>query len=204
MNITLPSKGNIDESKISGYLSRLATILSELVITDTKGNNIPPDIGAMEAVNHIKNYKSQSGKVILIGNGGSAAIVSHMHVDLCKAAGIKAIAFNDTPMLTALSNDHGYECVFERGVSLWADKGDLLIAISSSGKSDNIIRGVREAISKGCNVITLSGFKPDNPLRAMGHLNFYVNSDSYGYVELIHSIITHFLTDRAMSSQNSH
>ena len=138
---------------------------------------------------------------MIIGNGGSAAIASHMHNDLCKAVGIRAIIFNEPSLLTALSNDHGYGCVFERPIELWADSGDLLLAISSSGQSENILRAVRASLAPGCQVITLSGFKSDNPLRGMGHLNFYVPAQDYGLVELVHSGLTHFLTDRSMTSQ---
>ena len=73
----------------------------------------------------------------------------------------------------------------------------MLIAISSSGKSENIIRATNAALKKGCTVVTLSGFKADNPLRQIGHVNYYVPSDEYGYVELIHSIIAHYLSDAA-------
>ena len=138
---------------------------------------------------------------MLIGNGGSAAIASHMQNDLCKAVGVRAMVFNEPSLLTALSNDHGYGCVFERPTELWADNGDLLLAISSSGQSENILRAVRASVAQGCQVITFSGFGADNPLRRMGHLNFYVPSQVYGYVELVHSTLAHFLTDCAMKSQ---
>lgn len=145
---------------------------------------------------------------MLVGNGGSAAIVSHMQNDLCKAVGVRAMVFNEPPLLTALSNDHGYGCVFERPVDLWAESGDLLLAISSSGQSENILRAARSAKARGCQILTLSGFLADNPLRGMGHLNFYAPSQVYGYVELVHSVLAHFLTDCAVTSQaevgNSH
>jgi len=139
-------------------------------------------------------------KVMLIGNGGSAAIVSHMHNDLCMSVGVRAVVFHELPLLTALTNDHGYECVFARPLELWADPGDVLFAFSSGGRSTNILGAVRAALARDCQVITLSGFKPDNPLRGMGLLNFYVPSQSYGYVETAHSALAHFLTDSAALS----
>lgn len=107
------------------------------------------------------------------------------------------MVFTEASALTALANDYGYECVFERPVELWADADDLLVAISSSGQSENILRAARAASARNCRVITLSGFSADNPLRRLGNLNFYVPSPEYGYVELAHSVITHFLTDYA-------
>jgi len=70
------------------------------------------------------------GKALLIGNGGSAAIVSHMHNDLCKMVGVRAMCLTETPLMTALANDDGYETVFHKPISMWADRGDLLIAVS--------------------------------------------------------------------------
>lgn len=138
------------------------------------------------------------GKIMVIGNGGSAAIASHLQNDLCKAVGAKTMVFNEPPLLTALSNDHGYESVFERPVRLWADIDDLLIAISSSGESTNIIRAVHAAKDKGCNIIGFSGFKSSNTLRRLGNVNFYIASESYGEVEVSHLALTHYLTDHAM------
>ena len=105
------------------------------------------------------------------------------------------MAFNDSALLTCVSNDYGYEHVFEKPVEMFADTGDLLIAISSSGKSQNILRAVGAARLKNAKMITLSGFDEDNPLRSMGDLNFYVPSPSYGPVEVVHHSICHCLLD---------
>jgi D-sedoheptulose 7-phosphate isomerase len=78
---------------------------------------------------------------------------------------------------------------------MFADRGDILVAISSSGKSENIIKGVNSAKSKECSVITLSGFKEDNPLSAAGDFNFYVPAQEYGPVEVIHHSICHCILD---------
>ena len=75
---------------------------------------------------------------------------------------MRALTFYETPLLTAYSNDHGYECAFERLVKLWANKEDMLIAISSSGKSENILRAVQVSLERECWIVTLSGFQHDN------------------------------------------
>ncbi len=138
-------------------------------------------------------------KVIFIGNGASAAIASHMAADYSKNGKIPAITFNDSALLTCVSNDCGYQNVFKKPIELFAEQGDVLIAISSSGKSENIINGAEAAKSKGCKVITLSGFSADNPLSKLGDINFYVPSDKYSHVEIIHHSICHYMLDIIMS-----
>lgn len=142
-------------------------------------------------------------KVIFIGNGGSAAIASHMAVDFWKNGGIKATAFNDSSLLTCLSNDFGYEQVFARPIETFAEAGDLLIAISSSGNSPNILNGVKAARERGLKIITLSGFKPENKLSSLGDLNFFVPSEEYGPVEVLHQFICHYILDICMKGSGS-
>ena len=125
-------------------------------------------------------------KIIVVGNGGSAAIASHVAVDLTKAAGIRAVNFNEADLLTCLSNDYGYEHWVEKALEFWADYGDLVIIISSSGRSENLLNGAKCAKNLGLGVITLSGFDEDNPLRALGDLNLWVDSTEYNIVETTH------------------
>ena len=188
--------------KATSYFKCLYDLLRSAQVTDGRGAVLSLDEGANKAVGMILSVKSGSRKVMVIGNGGSAAIASHMKSDLCRSVGVRAMTFSEAPLLTALANDYGYECVFERSVKLWAGAGDLLVAISSSGQSENILRAVQAAAAQGCQIITLSGFRADNPLRRLGGLNFYIPSPDYGYVELAHSALTHFLTDCATMSQS--
>jgi D-sedoheptulose 7-phosphate isomerase len=185
----------------TSFFHQLTGILSKIEVTDLKGDSIPLDDATHQAAEMILSVQSRSGKVFLIGNGGSASIVGHMQTDLCNAGRVRAMVFFDTPMLTALSNDHGYGAVFERPIELWAETGDLLIAVSSSGQSENILRGVKQSLAQNCGVITLSGFRSDNPLRRLGHLNFYVPSQNYGPVESVHSLLTHFIADCVAGQQ---
>ena len=108
-------------------------------------------------------------KVILVGNGGSASIASHVSVDLTKSAGCRSITFNEPDLLTCFANDYGYEKWVEKALDFYAEPGDLAILISSSGKSPNIINGALRARHLGLSVVTLSGFSPDDvhstPLR---------------------------------------
>ncbi len=137
-------------------------------------------------------------KVMFIGNGGSAGIASHMAIDYSKNGNIRSQAFNDSSALTCLGNDLGYENVFAKQIELHARPGDLLVAISSSGNSENILGGVDQARKTGCQVITLSGFGEDNRLRGLGDINFYVPSQEYGFVEITHLALCHAVVDFAM------
>ena len=189
-------------SDFSGYTSELYRLLTE-VQTTTPASSTPLslDNGIRVAAGYIEAVRDGGGKVILVGNGGSAAIVSHMHNDLNKAVGVRAIVLTETGLLTALTNDLGYEHAYEKQVIHWAEADDLLLAVSSSGKSQNILRAVAAAREKGCRVVTLTGFAAENPLRQLGDVNYYVDSTLYGYVELAHQVITHFLTDCLMRDE---
>ena len=107
-------------------------------------------------------------KIIFIGNGGSAGIASHLAIDFSKNGGLRALAFNDPSALTCLGNDLGYENVFAKQLEFHARPGDLLIAISSSGTSPNILGAVKAARARDCKVVTFSGFTEDNDLRRTG------------------------------------
>jgi len=180
------------------YLAAFSRVLERIEITTHDGERMPLEQGIGSVIESLVSLKERGGKALLIGNGGSAAIVSHVHNDLCKSVGIRAIVFNEVPLLTAMANDDGYHTVFHRPVGLWADSADLLIAVSSSGESENIVKAATLAKEKGCRLVTFTGFKPNNRLRQLGDVNIYVPASHYGYVEMAHSVIAHFLTDTAM------
>jgi D-sedoheptulose 7-phosphate isomerase len=179
------------------YLVGFGRMLERIELTGPDGAPLPADVGIASIIDLIVRMRELGKKAMLIGNGGSAAIVSHIHNDLCKSVGLRAVVFNEPPLLTAIANDDGYHEVFARPVSLWADAGDLLIAVSSSGESENIVKAAALAQKKGCRLVTFTGFKPGNRLRQMGDVNVYVPIADYGYVEIAHSIVAHYVTDRA-------
>jgi D-sedoheptulose 7-phosphate isomerase len=187
--------------RASAYLERLSELVRGIRVTDRDGTEHGLDAGARLVIDMILSVRSAGSKAMVVGNGGSAAIAGHLQADLCNAVGVRTLTFTAAEMVTALSNDHGYGCVFERPIQLWAEPNDLLVAISSSGQSDNILRAVRAARACDCRVITLSGFQAHNPLRQSGDLNFYVASDAYGFVELAHAAVVHFLADAALTLQ---
>ncbi|MBT6047193.1 MAG: SIS domain-containing protein [Candidatus Scalindua sp.] len=177
------------------YYNCLVGLMSSVVFTSSERNNIDFYDGIEKVCNLIMTQVNSGNKLMFIGNGASAAISSHMSTDFWKTCGIRAIAFNDSSLLTCLGNDFGYEYIFEKSIEMFADPGDILVAISSSGKSENILRGVNSAKLKECSVITLSGFKDDNPLSSAGDFNFYVPVQEYGTVEVIHHSICHCILD---------
>ncbi len=177
------------------YINKLKNILLNIQITDSINTNIDLNHSIEKGIEIITAQSDKRNKIIIIGNGGSASIANHLAIDLWKNAGIRATTYSDSALLTCISNDFGYEHVFEKPIEMFADKGDVLIAISSSGMSENIINGAVAAKKKGCKIITMSGFKENNSLRSRGEINFYVPSDSYGYVELAHSILCHCIVD---------
>ena len=174
-------------------LSSLKMMLDEILVTDSKRKDVPLDEGLDLAVQMI--LADRRKKVMFIGNGASSSIASHMAADFWKNAGVCATAFNDSAMLTCISNDCGYENVFSKPIKMFAQSGDVLMAISSSGNSENILRGAQSARDRGCSVISFSGFKAENPLRGMGDLNFYVPAQSYGPIEVIHHALCHCIVD---------
>lgn len=127
-------------------------------------------------------------KIIVIGNGGSAAMASHVSVDFTKVTGIRAINFNEADLITCFANDYGYERWIVEALNAYADPGDLVILISSSGRSANIVNGAVRAKEMGLKIVTLSGFDEGNPLRQLGDINLWADSKSYNAVEMTHHI----------------
>ncbi len=136
----------------------------------------------------ISGTHASGGKVILAGNGGSAAMASHVAVDLVKAAKIRAINFNEADLITCFANDYGYENWIVRAINAYADPDDLLILVSSSGQSENMINAALKAKELGLKLMTLTGFDKANPLRSMGLINFWLDSSHYNTVEMTHHI----------------
>jgi len=140
----------------------------------------------LKIVETIIEIKKNKKKIILVGNGGSAAIASHVSVDFTKMCKIRAINFNEADLLTCFSNDYGYENWVCKALSFYGDKGDLLICISSSGESKNIINGAKFGKKMGCKIITLTGSDEKNKVKKIGHINLWLNSKNYNIIEMVH------------------
>jgi D-sedoheptulose 7-phosphate isomerase len=134
-------------------------------------------------------------RIFFVGNGGSNAICSHMMEDYAKIARFKTQTFSDPALITCFANDYGFENAMYEWIRLNGDSKSLLVAISSSGESLNILGAAKAAQECEMGVITLSGFKRDNKLKIQGHINFHIDIENYGIVECFHQVILHVLLD---------
>ena len=148
--------------------------------------DVTPQLVALAEL--VEKKGKQGARFFFAGNGASASIASHAAVDFTKQVGIKAYDFNEPNFITALSNDYGYENWVGKALEFRAETGDVLVLISSSGKSPNILSAAKQAKSMGLVLVTFSGFAADNPLRLAGDINFWVDSRAYNIVECTHMI----------------
>ena len=166
-------------------------------VTDNAGASVDIENFIDAAIARCRKAHQAGGKVMFIGNGASASHASHMAADFSKNGHIRSVAFNDAAALTCYANDYSYEEVFSKQIEIQGQAGDVLVAISSSGESENIVLAAQAALEIGASVITLTGFAPDNRLRQLGDLNAWVPSPEYGFVEIAHLGIIHAVVDLA-------
>lgn len=179
------------------YLNELISAIHRTEFYKTgKDYQFPDFETAMKAlVDYISDFKNAGKQLFFIGNGGSAAIASHMTADYMKNGGMKTYSLYDSSVTTCLANDYGYEEVFLRPLNFLANKEDLLIAISSSGNSENIVNAINAAKRKGAKIITLSGFSRDNKIVTLGDYGIYVPVSHYGIVESVHGLLLQQIVD---------
>ena len=177
------------------YFRELALAVERVMCTGPLGETLSRAEAFDSALALSMESTGRGNKLMFIGNGGSAAIAGHMAIDFSNNGGMRAVCFNDAAAITCLANDFGFEEVFARQLGFYAYPGDVLYAISSSGRSADILRAVEAARRLGCQVITLSGFRADNPLRTLGNVNFYVAREEYGMVEVAHTALIHAVVD---------
>jgi D-sedoheptulose 7-phosphate isomerase len=175
--------------------------VGSIEITDIKSYKLFIEDGISKVCALLTKIRRVKGNIYIIGNGGSASIASHAAVDFMNVAKLSAHTLHDSAVLTCMANDYGYENSFSSILKTVVKENDLLIAISSSGQSKNIINAVKIAKENGIVVITLSGFSSENGLRSSGDINFWSNSSDYGMVEISHQFILHNIADRF--NQNS-
>ncbi len=168
----------MDRNFLASYINDYAKLV------DTSHDRIDDIIKICQAVVDANDH---GRKTIIVGNGGSSAISSHFSVDLTKNAGIRCVNFNEPDLITCFANDYGFEHWIEKAVEFYGDKGDVFIAISTSGSSKNILNGCESAQKmEFSKIITLSGHDPNNKLRTMGNINLWVDSRAYNFVENFH------------------
>lgn len=167
-----------DLTFIKDYLNRYKSSLFE--------TDVSHELIKMKEI--LLKIKENGKKVIIAGNGGSAAMASHVAVDFTKQGGIRAINFNEADLITCFANDYGFENWVTKAIEFYCDKGDMVILISSSGSSTNMINAAQTAKKLGISVITFTGFNSNNPLKKEGELNFWLDSKAYNIIENTHQI----------------
>ena len=170
------------------FFSNYADSISELL------KNVDTNL-IKASVNLIANTKKNKNKIYIVGNGGSSSIASHVSVDFTKVAKINCSTFNNANLITCFANDYKYENWVVEAIKAYSLEQDLFILISSSGTSKNIVNAAQYCKQKKINLITLSGFKKNNPLSQSGNINFHVESEEYNYIEMTHHIILLSIVD---------
>ncbi len=177
------------------YLNEFEKALKNTKITPDSGNAMDYEAGMKALFEYFYDIKIGRRGLFICGNGGSAGIAIHMTADFLKNGGFNVRSLMNSSVLTCLGNDLSYEYIFCKQIEMMAAKDDVLVAISSSGKSPNIIRAAETMKQMGGEIITFTGFDEKNPLSGMGKFNVHVPISHYGIVESIHNLMLQQLVD---------
>lgn len=178
------------------YTRDIDEALQRMVVTDKSGNQLTADEGYEIWADQARKLQQETGGLMFFcGNGASATMAEHMSHDWFQNAQINTYSVSETSHLTAISNDMSYEDVFAYRINRICSERDMLITISSSGNSPNVIKAIQTAREKGTYIITVSGKGSDNQSRTNGDLNFYVPLVTYGMVESAHAVLLHGALD---------
>ncbi len=132
--------------------------------------------------------RENGNKLMFAGNGASASIASHARVDFTKQGKCRSLDFNEPNLITAFANDYGFENFMARATEFFADDGDVLVLVSVSGTSPNCVEAAKYARERGLQVVSFTGKKPDNPLRQLSDISFWIDSSAYNIVECTHML----------------
>lgn len=184
------------KSFVDHYLSDLGRMLTQI-----------DSAAVAQAIDWLRETRDRDGTIYICGNGGSASIASQLVVDIVKGgsfrkkARFKMIGLTDSvATITAYANDEGYETVFVEPLKNFARAGDLLIAISGSGNSPNVLRAVEYANSIGCRTVGLTTSE-GGKLRELGNLTLGIPSRHMGRLEDCFFIVTHILAYAFMEGE---
>ncbi len=181
------------------YVKELIQTIEGTEIGDRiNGKDVSYDEGIELLLDIFTMHKKNKSQVFFLGNGGSSAIASHMTADFMKNGGMNTYSLYDNAVTTCMGNDYGYEHIFSKPMEFLVREGDLVVVISSSGNSQNIINAIKVAAIKKATVITFTGFSPDNQSRQLGDFNVYVPCNKYGIVELVHNLMLQQIVDMIM------
>lgn len=180
------------------HAKELNLIMNGLSVFESSGTETSIDNAFLLWKKTTLAIREEKKTIFLIGNGASASMASHVAADLGKNARVRTEVFSDLSLITAIGNDMGFENVFVEPLRRRMCAGDMLVAISSSGQSSNVILAAEEAQRKGGYIVTLSAMEKNNKLRSMGMLNFYLPASTYGMAETGHAAILHYWIDQTI------
>jgi D-sedoheptulose 7-phosphate isomerase len=175
--------------------STLVSIFHSLEIKDLHSKILQHDAGFQLWLDYALKVGQRNRYLFLVGNGASSSMASHFATDITKNGKIRTHVFTDSSLLSAVGNDYSFNELYSRPLQWYSEAGDLLIAISSSGNSENILQACHQARHQGLRVVTLSAMKPDNQLRRLGDINCYLAASTYGLAESGHAVIMHHWMD---------
>ncbi len=183
--------------------SILLQLLSELTVDDREGRRLTAEDGFRRWAELLAGIRRKRRRVYLIGNGANASMCSQFATAMDKNAHLHAELFTDPVLISGIANDLGYEWVYAEPLRHRGQKGDMLICLSSSGRSPNILKAAEFADRLGIHTVTLSGLEPDNPLRGKGDLNFYVAAGTYADVQTCHAAILQHAVEQVAVDQSA-
>lgn len=184
------------EQSYMEYMNECHEVLKQLEVSGQQGATMDQEEGLDKWIEITRQINDAGNNIYFAGNGASAMMAGHMSADSTKNGGMKSLFLSETALVTSVSNDISYDEVFAYPLNRFANRADMLIAISSSGNSRNIIRAIETAREKGMTVVTLTGLKEDNAARLMGDINFFVPGKTYGIVEVCHQALLHCWLDK--------
>ena len=188
---------------LNTYFNEININASNISITNINGIEIDENLAYQDIYKKLNSLQETSGVLHFIGNGASASIASHFGLDYFKAGEIRTNTFNDFSALTAYGNDISFDEVFAFPISRILKEKDMLVAVSSSGNSPNIVRGLEAAKEQGSFLLTLSGMKSDNKIRKMGDINMFFPEMDYGPTECAHTVMLHHILDTFVARNRS-
>lgn len=169
----------MNKKYIKNYFDKLISLINS--------NSIQSD--KLISVSKILTKSKSKNKILIFGNGGSASIAGHFTVDIIKNTKLNCINFSEQALITCFSNDYGYENWVTEALKKYSNKNDVVILISSSGKSKNMLKAANYALKNRLKLITLTGFEKNNSLSKKGIINLWVDSSNYNHIENIHQIL---------------
>ncbi len=187
------------------YLEKFYEVLQNTEYTVKKNEEMETmdfEMAFSHVLDLFQNAKENVRQIFFVGNGGSCAIAEHATADFLKNGRMRTVNLLHAPLITCMGNDFGYEHTFSNPLGLLGNKDDLLVTISSSGNSTNIINAIQTAKKKEMKVLTLSGFTLDNQSRQLGDMNIYVPIKHYGIVESIHNLLLQQVVDFIIEREN--